>query len=97
LSRRGAEKRWRRLRAGLDLILDQRGADMADLPGGDFGSDGPAFFRGWRAGSAGVGSIAWRAGLDLILDRRGADMSDLPGGASGLLVRDYRGEEPIGW
>jgi hypothetical protein len=27
------QKRWDRLRAGLDLILDQRGADMADLPG----------------------------------------------------------------
>jgi hypothetical protein len=30
-------KRWDRLRAGLDLILDQRGADMADLPGGASG------------------------------------------------------------
>jgi hypothetical protein len=30
-------KRWDRLRAGLDLILDQRGADMADLPGGTSG------------------------------------------------------------
>jgi len=28
------QKRWDRLRAGLYLILDQRGADMADLPGG---------------------------------------------------------------
>jgi hypothetical protein len=28
------EKRWDRLRAGLDLLLDQRRADMADLPGG---------------------------------------------------------------
>jgi hypothetical protein len=28
------QKRWDYLRAGLDLILDQRGADMADLPGG---------------------------------------------------------------
>jgi hypothetical protein len=27
------QKRWDRLRARLDLILDQRGADMADLPG----------------------------------------------------------------
>ena len=27
------QERWDRLRAGLDLILDQRGADMADLPG----------------------------------------------------------------
>jgi hypothetical protein len=25
------QKRWDRRRAGLDLILDQRGADMADL------------------------------------------------------------------
>jgi len=25
------------LRAGLDLILDQRGAEMADVPGGDSG------------------------------------------------------------
>jgi hypothetical protein len=31
------EKRWNRLRAGLDLIPDQRGADMADLPGGASG------------------------------------------------------------
>jgi hypothetical protein len=31
------QKRWNRLRAGLDLILDQRGADMADLPGGATG------------------------------------------------------------
>jgi hypothetical protein len=30
-------KRWDRLRADLDLILDQRGADMADLPGGASG------------------------------------------------------------
>jgi hypothetical protein len=28
------QKRWDRLRAGLDLILQQRGADMVDLPGG---------------------------------------------------------------
>jgi hypothetical protein len=28
-----SKKRWDRLSAGLDLILDQRGADMADLPG----------------------------------------------------------------
>ena|ERR1035437_1975124 len=31
------QKRWDRLRAGMDLILDQRGADMADLPGGASG------------------------------------------------------------
>jgi hypothetical protein len=31
------QKRWDRLRARLDLILDQRGADMADLPGGATG------------------------------------------------------------
>jgi|ERR1035437_3259289 hypothetical protein len=31
------QKRWDRLRAGHDLILDQRGADMADLPGGESG------------------------------------------------------------
>jgi hypothetical protein len=30
-------KRWDRLRAGLYLILQQRGADMADLPGGASG------------------------------------------------------------
>ena len=30
--------RWDRLRARLDLILDQRGADMAVLPGGASGS-----------------------------------------------------------
>jgi hypothetical protein len=28
------QRRWDPLRAGLDLILDQRGADMADVPGG---------------------------------------------------------------
>ena len=32
------QKCWDRLRAGLDLILDQRCADMADLPGGASGS-----------------------------------------------------------
>jgi hypothetical protein len=31
------QKRRDRLRAGLELILDQRGADMADLPGGASG------------------------------------------------------------
>jgi hypothetical protein len=31
------QNRWDCLRAGLDLILDQRGADMADLPGGASG------------------------------------------------------------
>jgi hypothetical protein len=31
------QKRWDRLRAVLDLILNQRGADMADLPGGASG------------------------------------------------------------
>jgi hypothetical protein len=31
------QRRWDRLCAGLDLILDQRGADMADLPGGESG------------------------------------------------------------
>jgi hypothetical protein len=41
-------------------------------------------------------SVRQRAGLDLILDQRGADMAVLPGGASGLLVRDYKGKEPIG-
>jgi hypothetical protein len=38
-----------------------------------------------------------RAGLDLILDQRGGDMADLPGGASGMLVRGYKGKEPIDW
>ena len=38
-----------------------------------------------------------RAGLDLILDQRGADVADLPGGASGMLVRGYKGNKPIGW
>ena len=28
------QKRWDRLRAGLELVLDHWGADMADLPGG---------------------------------------------------------------
>ena len=32
--RRGAPRALGRLRAGLDLIIDLRGADMADLPGG---------------------------------------------------------------
>jgi hypothetical protein len=36
-------KRWDRLRAGLDLILDQREADMADLPSPDTTSP-----PGWR-------------------------------------------------
>jgi hypothetical protein len=31
------QERWDRLRAGLDLVLDQRGADMADLRGGASG------------------------------------------------------------
>jgi hypothetical protein len=31
------QQRWDRLRASLDLILDQRSADMADLPGGASG------------------------------------------------------------
>jgi hypothetical protein len=31
------QKRWDRLRAGLDLPLDQRGADMADVSGGASG------------------------------------------------------------
>ena len=31
------QKRWDRLRVGLDLILNQRGADMADLPDGASG------------------------------------------------------------
>jgi hypothetical protein len=31
------QNRWDRLRAGLDLILQQRGADMADVPGGASG------------------------------------------------------------
>jgi hypothetical protein len=31
------QKRWDRLRAGLDLILQQRGADMVAVPGGASG------------------------------------------------------------
>jgi len=31
------QKGWDRLRASLDLVLDQRGADMADLPDGASG------------------------------------------------------------
>lgn len=31
------QKRWDSLRAGLELILQQRGADMADVPGGASG------------------------------------------------------------
>jgi hypothetical protein len=31
------QKRWDRLRAGQDPVLQQRGADMADLPGGASG------------------------------------------------------------
>ena len=37
LRRRVAAKRWDRLRAGLDLVLDQRGAGMADIPVGASG------------------------------------------------------------
>jgi hypothetical protein len=35
--------------------------------------------------------VRWNLGL--IFDHRGADMADLPDGASGLLVRDYKGNE----
>jgi hypothetical protein len=35
------QKRWDRLRAGLELVLDHWGADMADLPGGTSGLLGP--------------------------------------------------------
>jgi hypothetical protein len=31
------QKRWDRLRSGLELILDQRGAQMANIPGGASG------------------------------------------------------------
>ena len=31
------QNRWDRLRAGLALVLDQRGADMAEVPGGASG------------------------------------------------------------
>lgn len=31
------QNRWDQMRAGLDLLLDQRGADMAGLPGGASG------------------------------------------------------------
>jgi hypothetical protein len=31
------QNRWDRLRAALDLVLDQRGADMAEVPGGASG------------------------------------------------------------
>jgi hypothetical protein len=31
------QKRWDRLRAGLDLVLQKRGTDMADVPGGASG------------------------------------------------------------
>ena len=41
------QKRWDRLRAGLDLILQQRGADMADLPGGAGGL--PVRYKGKEA------------------------------------------------
>jgi hypothetical protein len=39
------QKRWDRLRAGLDLILDQRGAGMADIPGAASG----LLVRGYKA------------------------------------------------
>ena len=39
------QKRWDHLRASLDLILNQRGADMADLPGGASGM----LVRGYKA------------------------------------------------
>jgi hypothetical protein len=31
------QKRWDRLRDGLELLLDERGAEMADIPGGASG------------------------------------------------------------
>ena len=31
------QKRWDRLRDGLNLVLDERGAEMADIPGGSTG------------------------------------------------------------
>jgi hypothetical protein len=43
------QERWDRPRAGLDLILDQRGADTSDLPGGAGGilrRDYPKFVTG---------------------------------------------------
>ena len=40
------QRRWDRLRAGLELILDQRAADMADLPGGASGGCWCAATRG---------------------------------------------------
>src|SRR5450759_785578 len=45
------EKRWDRLRAGRDLMLDQQGADMADLPGGPAGC--------WGAATRGRKLIGW--------------------------------------
>jgi hypothetical protein len=37
---RPSKKRWDRLRAGLDSVLDQQGAVVADLPGGASGAVG---------------------------------------------------------
>jgi hypothetical protein len=45
------QKRWDRLRAGLDLILDQRGANMADLPSGASGM--------WCATTRARGPTGW--------------------------------------
>jgi len=44
------QKRWDRLRAGLDLILQQRGADRADLPGGAT----VLLARGYKGSASGV-------------------------------------------
>jgi hypothetical protein len=101
-------KRWDRPRAGLDLVLDQRGADMADLPGGASG----LLVRGYKGKEAdrlvtpidsAVFSLVadlrsskrWDrlpVGLGPILDQRGADTADLPAPA-GCWCRYYNGKE----
>jgi hypothetical protein len=41
------QDRWDRLRAGLDLLMTERGADMADVPGGRTG----LFVRQYQCGA----------------------------------------------
>jgi hypothetical protein len=105
------QKRWERLRPAWILIPDGRDADMADLPGGESGllrrdymgrhfpPTALALEISSRNSRVAPLQKRWdrlRAGLDPILDQRRADIADILAGASGLLVRDCRGKEPIG-
>jgi hypothetical protein len=95
------QNRCDRLRAGLDLILDQQGANIVDVPaaraGCHFRPAGTALEISSRTRTSrrSKSEDRLRAGLDLILDQRGTDMADLPGGASGMLVRGYKGKDNL--